>query len=57
MPLLPYDTLLIGIPWAMLLLGWLMVVGGFTFEAWMRGRLTELLDARPPADAHRSQAA
>lgn len=58
MPLLPYDTLQIGISWAMLLLGWLTVAGGFTFEAWLaRSRLTDLFDARVPADAHRSRTA
>jgi hypothetical protein len=58
MPFLPCGTLLIVIPSAMLLFGWLLVAGAFTFETWMaRSRLTDLLDARVPADAHRSRAA
>lgn len=52
------EPVLIVIPPAMLLLGWLLVAGGFTFEAWRaRSRLTELLDARTPADGRRPRAA
>lgn len=52
------EPMLIVIPSAMLLFGCLLVAGGFTFEARMaRSRLAGLLDARPPADAHRSRAA